>query len=423
MHSSSFADLGIRSPLVETLAQTGFTTPTPIQHKALPAGLAGRDMVGIAQTGTGKTAAFGLPLLQQMLADPGKARQPRALILAPTRELAAQIHQELQQFAQGTPLKFACIFGGVKQGAQVRALQQGVHVLTATPGRLLDLMDQEYVDLGDLQHLVLDEADRLLDLGFARDIKRIARHLPKRRQTLLFSATMPKSVAALVDSLLYKPVRIEVTPKKITADKIEQALVYVPVKQKPYALRALLARREVTKAVVFTRTKHEADRVAKKLNKSGVVAEAIHGNKSQNARTRALGNFLSGDAWVLVATDIAARGIDISGISHVINYNLPQDSESYVHRIGRTARAGANGTAWSLVDHNEMDKLRAVEKLTRRKIGEMELDLSDYAVEMQAKETGRPHAPAETGGEQLSSTQKPRRRRRRRRGRKAVDAA
>ncbi len=421
MKSSEFPALGIHGVLAETLARANFEMPTQIQRQAIPLVLKGRDVVGIAQTGTGKTAAFGLPVLMQIL-DAGKPAQsgkPAALVLAPTRELAAQIHSELTRFAENTGLKQVCIFGGVKQGRQVRSLQQGLHVLIATPGRLLDLMEQGHVSLDCVRHLVLDEADRLLDLGFARDIKRITRKLPGRRQTLLFSATMPASVAALVKSLLYKPHRIDVSPKKVTVDKIDQYVSFVPAKQKQFALRALLGDKAVSKAIVFTRTKREADRVARKLNNGGVVAEAIHGNKTQNARTRALNSFLSGDAWVLVATDIAARGIDISGISHVINYNLPQDPESYVHRIGRTGRAGASGCAWSLVDDSERGKLRSIEKLTR-------LQLEEYPVDFGADGefiSGEQNGPA--GGKQTSQESRAtgdsrsgRRRRRRRPNRK-----
>lgn len=419
MNISSFADLGIHGVFADALKHAQFVTPTQIQAKAIPLVLDGKDVLGIAQTGTGKTAAFGLPVLQRLQYgdDPARPGHPRVLILAPTRELAAQIDTQLKRFGADSRLRFACIFGGVNQHGQVKQLNKGVDVLTATPGRLLDLMQQGFVSLNEVKCLILDEADRLLDLGFARDIERIAMAVPKRRQTLLFSATMPGAVTRLAQSLLYKPERIDVSPKAITVDKITQRVAFVPTKQKQFALRWLLAQKSVSKAIVFTRTKHGANRVAKKLNASGVVAEAIHGNKSQNARTRALENFLAGDAWVLVATDIAARGIDISGISHVINFDLPQDAESYVHRIGRTGRAGASGSAFSLVDAGEKDKLRAIEKLVRLRIEETEIDFSDF-------ESSEVEATAETKtrSEEQTRADKPRRKRRRPRRRRAKAA-
>ncbi|MGD8833015.1 MAG: DEAD/DEAH box helicase [Pseudomonadales bacterium] len=375
MNNDHFASLGIGASLCRALADIGYEHPTPIQAQAIPELLTGRDLLGIAQTGTGKTAAFSLPILETLMADRVRAepRCPRVLILAPTRELAAQIRDEIAGYARHTRLRHACIFGGVSQNPQIKTLAEGVEILVATPGRLLDLSQSGFVDLGDISHLVLDEADRLLDMGFIRDVKRIIRLLPSERQSLLFSATMPKEVAELAAEILDRPVRIDVSPKKVTVEKIEQGVLVVGNDRKQAALQKLLFDPDVTRAIVFTRTKHGANKVAKKLVSAGIAAEAIHGNKSQNARTRALESFKGGDSWVLVATDIAARGIDIDDISHVINFELPHEPESYVHRIGRTARAGASGVAWSLVDPSEMNRLKAIERLTRIRPASLEL--------------------------------------------------
>ncbi|MEM1232082.1 MAG: DEAD/DEAH box helicase, partial [Pseudomonadota bacterium] len=381
MTITTFADTGLSADLCATLSALGLHQPTPIQQQAIPALLEGADMLGIAQTGTGKTAAFGLPLIAELTESGRRAkpRRPLALALAPTRELAAQIAQALGDFSGPEKLRITTIFGGVGQGRQIQALQKGIDILVATPGRLLDLMSQGELHLDAVQTLILDEADRLLDLGFARDIKRIVAAVPKARQTLLFSATMPKEVTALANSILHNPVRVDVSPKQVTARKIEQHVAFVRKADKPHALATLLKRPEVEKAIVFTRTKHGADKVAKKLNAAGIGAAAIHGNKSQNARTRALDGFLSGDCWALVATDIAARGIDISGVSHVINFELPQDPESYVHRIGRTGRAGADGCAWTLVDEEERKGLKIIQKLIKQTLPEMTIDFADEA--------------------------------------------
>ncbi len=336
-----------------------------------------RDLLGIAQTGTGKTAAFALPLLQRLDEEnsPAKPRRPRALILAPTRELALQIHDELERFGKYTELRHAFIFGGVSANPQIKALRQGLDVVVATPGRLLDLAGQRHIDLCEVEVLVLDEADRLLDMGFIRDVKRIVAQTPKARQSLLFSATMPNAVAALAREILDDPVRVDVSPKQVTVKEIDQGFVMVGTSDKQRMLEHLLRDDEVSRAIVFTRTKHGANKVAKKLGRAGIGAEAIHGNKSQGARQRALQNFKNGDSWVLVATDIAARGIDIDAVSHVINYELPHEPESYVHRIGRTGRAGATGAAWSLVDPSERSRLQAVERLIRFSPSEIEVDL------------------------------------------------
>lgn len=372
-----FESLGVGTTLCRALKDVGYQTPTPIQARAIPSLLEGRDLLGVAQTGTGKTAAFALPLLQ-LLSDENKRakpRRPRALILAPTRELALQIHDELEAYGKYADLRHTYIFGGVSQNPQVRALKGGLDVVVATPGRLLDLASQGHIDLSEVSILVLDEADRLLDMGFVRDVKRIVGQTPKSRQSLLFSATMPAAVAALARDILRDPVRVDVSPKQVTVKEIEQRVVMVDNGDKQRMLEHLLLDDEVSRAIVFTRTKHRANKVARKLEGAGIDAEAIHGNKSQNARQRALQNFKNGDSWVLVATDIAARGIDIDGVSHVFNYELPHEPESYVHRIGRTGRAGAPGEAWSLVDPSERSRLRAVEKLIKFSPRQVNVDL------------------------------------------------
>lgn len=367
MNQSEFESLGIGGKFLRALSDVGYQHPTPIQSQAIPHLLQGKDLLGVAQTGTGKTAAFALPLLQRLNDEnsPARPRQPRALILAPTRELALQINEALSSFGRHARLRHAVVFGGVGQNPQVRALVKGLDVLVATPGRLLDLAAQRHVDLSAVSILVLDEADRLLDMGFIRDVKRIVAQTPKRRQSLLFSATMPKEVAMLARELLNDPVRVDISPKQVTLKEIDQRVVMVSNGDKRHVLERLLRDDAVSRAIVFTRTKHGANRLARQLQASGIGADAIHGNKSQSARLRALENFQRGDAWVLVATDIAARGIDFDGVSHVFNFELPHEPESYVHRIGRTGRAGATGVAWSLVDPSERKRLRAVEKLIR----------------------------------------------------------
>ena len=382
MNKTNFKSLEIGGKFQRVLDEVGYEIPTPIQAQAIPYLLQGKDLLGVAQTGTGKTAAFALPLLQLLdAAEPARAKRPRALILAPTRELALQIHDEIKIFARYTKLRHTYVFGGVGQNPQVKALARGVDVLVATPGRLLDLAAQRHLDLSDVSVLVLDEADRLLDMGFVRDVKRIVAQTPKSRQTLLFSATMPKAVASLAREILKDPVRVDVSPKQVTVKEIEQRVVMVDNADKRRALEHLLRHDSVSRAIVFTRTKHGANKVARQLENSGIGAEAIHGNKSQNARQRALQNFKNGDAWVLVATDIAARGIDIDAVSHVVNYELPHEPESYVHRIGRTGRAGAAGMALSLVDPSERGRLRAVEKLIRFSPAELVLELPPREVD------------------------------------------
>ncbi len=351
--------------------------PTPIQARAIPQLLAGRDMLGIAQTGTGKTAAFALPILHQLSQKRGqlsqkrgnsRPRSPRALILAPTRELAIQIGEEFGAYAKHLHLRHTVIFGGVGQRPQVNALTRGIDILVATPGRLLDLMNQRHVMLDAVEFFVLDEADRMLDMGFVRDVRKIMATLPKSRQSLLFSATMPGEISRLAGDILSDPVRVEVTPQATPIERIEQSVYHVDGGGKIALLTGILGDPALSRVIVFSRTKHRANRVAERLVKSGIGADAIHGNKSQGARQRALKRFRAGEVRVLVATDIAARGIDVDAISHVINFELPNEPESYVHRIGRTARAGAGGIALSFCDPSERDYLRDIERLIKRRL-------------------------------------------------------
>ena len=369
----NFADLALAEPLLRALAAAGMTVPTPIQRQAIPALLEGRDMLGIAQTGTGKTAAFGLPILQ-ILSRRAEGLAPKsvgALVLAPTRELAIQIDAEFRKFAMFLGVRHALVFGGVGHQPQIRALEKGVDVLVATPGRLLDHVQAKAVRLDSVTHLVLDEADRMLDMGFVRDVMKIVALLPTERQTLLFSATMPTEVAQLSRRLLKDPIRVEVTPEVITVEKIEQKLYRVAAGDKRHFLVDLLSDAAMERVIVFTRTKHGADRVAQHLQKAGVETLALHGNKSQGARQKALEGFKDGTLRVLVATDIAARGIDVADVTHVVNFDLPDEPEAYVHRIGRTARAGRSGMAYSLFDAGETARLKAIERLIRRPIPEV----------------------------------------------------
>jgi ATP-dependent RNA helicase RhlE len=367
MTPSSFDGFGLAEPLRRALNTENHHKPTPIQAQAIPYLTQGKDLLGIAQTGTGKTAAFALPILHRLAAErrPRAPGRPHALILAPTRELACQIDERFRAYGRGLGLKSAVILGGVGQGKQVQALAAGVDILIATPGRLLDLHSQRHVSLAEISILVLDEADRMLDMGFIRDVRKIVAACPKRRQTLLFSATMPTDIAKLAAEILRDPIRVDVSPAKITADRIDQRVYFVPAQAKRALLNELLADHAMDRVLVFTRTKRNADRVCRALQQAGVVAEALHGNKAQNARVRALDAFRGGRARVLVATDIAARGIDVPGVSHVINYELPNEPESYVHRIGRTARAGAGGAAIAFCDPSERSYLKAIERLTR----------------------------------------------------------
>lgn len=397
MTTVTFADLGIAEPLCRALADQNYINPTPIQAQAIPALLEGRDLLGLAQTGTGKTAAFTLPILQHLASRHEKRhpKQARALILAPTRELALQIGKSIEAYGRNYKLRHTTIFGGVNQFRQVRAMSGGVDILVATPGRLLDLMNQKHVDLSRTSILVLDEADRMLDMGFVRDVNKIVAALPKQRQSLLFSATMPKSIEHLAADILSDPVRVEVTPEVVTVDRIDQRVMHVDGKRKRELLAKLLDDAELSRVIVFTRTKHCANRVSEQLEKSGVPSEAIHGNKSQGARQRALDNFRNGKARVLVATDIAARGIDVSGITHVINYELPNEAESYVHRIGRTARAGKSGIALSFCDAAERAHLKSIEKLTKRPL--TAVDTTEWLGEQIVVPAGEPLAPKRGG--------------------------
>jgi ATP-dependent RNA helicase RhlE len=367
----SFASLGLSAPLLRALHDEGYTTATPIQTRAIPDALAGRDLLGCAQTGTGKTAAFSLPILQRLdrpLPPHGSPRPIRCLILSPTRELAAQIGDSMRAYGRHTRLASTVIFGGVGQHPQVQALRRGIDILIATPGRLLDLMGQGHVRLDHIEIFVLDEADRMLDMGFIHDIRKVLKVLPQKRQTLFFSATMPREIQALADGILHNPVRVEVAPVSSTAETVSQGLYFVAKPDKPALLKHVLTDRAITRALVFSRTKHGADKVARALVQGGINAEAIHGNKSQNARVRALEGFKRGTTRVLVASDIAARGLDIDEISLVVNYDLPNEPETYVHRIGRTGRAGAVGAAVSFCDSEERAYLRDIERLIRKPV-------------------------------------------------------
>ncbi|WP_291786017.1 DEAD/DEAH box helicase [Cecembia sp.] len=364
----AFKNLGIIDPILKAVAKEGYTTPTPIQQQAIPLVLEGRDLLGCAQTGTGKTAAFAIPIIQRL--SEHKQRRPgiKSLILTPTRELAIQIDESFAAYGKFAEIRHTVIFGGVSQLHQTNALKRGVDVLVATPGRLLDLINQKFVDLRHLEIFVLDEADRMLDMGFIHDVKKIIALLPKKRQTLFFSATMPPEIQKLADSLLTKPAFVEVTPPSSTVDKIQQQLFLTYKADKPKLLLHLLKEEKIGSALVFTRTKHGADKVVKFLVRENIKAAAIHGNKSQNARQNALNGFKSGKLQVLVATDIAARGIDIDELSNVFNFDLPNIPETYVHRIGRTGRAGNSGIAMSFCDAEELKDLRDIEKLIGKKI-------------------------------------------------------
>jgi ATP-dependent RNA helicase RhlE len=368
--AGKFSELGLIEPLIRAVSDLGYIEPTPIQTQAIPSLLEGRDLLGCAQTGTGKTAAFALPILHRLVKYSRRAgqRQTRVLVLTPTRELAIQIHDSFRDYGKFLKLRYAVIYGGVGQGAQVQALSGGVDVLVATPGRLLDLINQKYLSLQSLDVFVLDEADRMLDMGFIHDIRKVISLLPERRHNLFFSATMPPEIKKLADSMLRDPARVEVTPVSSTAELIEQSVMYVNRDDKKALLRHVLQDKALSRVIVFTRTKHGANKVSEVLMKSNIPSEAIHGNKSQGARQRALENFRSGRTRVLVATDIAARGIDIDGISHVINFEVPNISESYVHRIGRTARAGAQGIAISFCDAEERAFIKDIEKLIAQSI-------------------------------------------------------
>ena len=396
-----FNELRLAEPIVRAVAAKGYTTPTPIQTKAIPEALAGKDVLGCAQTGTGKTGAFALPILHRLArpaAENGKrtrngtrGARPRALVLCPTRELATQIFESFSAYGRNLALRHAVVFGGVSQVRQVRDLRAGIDVLVATPGRLLDLIGQGFIDLRAIEVLVLDEADRMLDMGFIRDIRKVVDRLPSRRQTLLFSATMPAEIRQLADSILRQPVFVQAGPVATTVEAISQSVYLVARRNKPILLERLLRHEAMERTLIFTRTKYGADKLVRTLRRSGIEAGAIHSNKNQNARTRALDGFKSGGMPVLVATDIASRGIDVDEITHVVNFDIPNISETYVHRIGRTARAGASGIALSFCDHEEFDDLRAIERLIGMQLNviENEPDLGLDAPTTRREPSGR----------------------------------
>jgi ATP-dependent RNA helicase RhlE len=365
----SFEQLGLIEPLVKALRAEGYTNPTPIQAQAIPSALQRKDVLGCAQTGTGKTAAFALPILQHLHKETGGGKKTiKALILSPTRELAIQIGESFSVYGRHTNLKHLVIFGGVSAGSQITALRGGTDILVATPGRLLDLLSQNALSLSGVRYFVLDEADRMLDMGFIHDVKKVIAKLPQEKQTLFFSATMPSEISGLAGSILRNPVKVEVTPVSSTAEKVTQAIYHVEKKDKPALLIHVLQQESASSVLVFTRTKHGADKVAKSLMRAGISADAIHGNKAQNARQRALGNFKEGRIRVLVATDIAARGIDVDELGFVVNFELPNVPETYVHRIGRTGRAGLSGRAISFCEEEERPYLKDISKLIAQEI-------------------------------------------------------
>ena len=407
-----FDDLRLIEPIVRAVAAKGYTTPTPIQQQAIPPTMDGRDVLGCAQTGSGKTGAFALPILNAFAqTHPGgpvqkshkkrkgeHGRPPRALVLAPTRELATQILESFRTYGHYLSLRHAVVFGGVSQHRQVRAIRGGLDVLVATPGRLLDLCGQGIIDLGRVEVLVLDEADHMLDMGFLPDMRRIIERVPTKRQTLFFSATMPPEIRQLADAILHNPVCLETDPVASPVDTIDQRLYYVLKNKKPHLLEFMIKRGDMHRTLVFSRTKHGADKIAKRLDASGIKAAAIHGNKSQNARTRALDAFKAGTTRILIATDIAARGIDVSDITHVVNYDMPHIAETYVHRIGRTARAGASGVALSFCDQTEVKSLRAIERLIESPL-EMADDAPEYSLDGPPEAMDKVAKPAKrTGG-------------------------
>ncbi len=420
----TFQQLGVIDPILRALTAEGYTNPTPIQEQSIPILLHGKDLLGCAQTGTGKTAAFAIPILQHLYlkrqsnkTHRGK-RKIKALIVTPTRELAIQIGESFSIYGEHTGIKNTVIFGGVKQGAQTKILDQGVDVLVATPGRLLDLIGQGFISLKGVEYSVLDEADRMLDMGFIHDIRKLIALLPVKRQSLFFSATMPPDIIALSRKILGNPEKVSVTPDQTTAEKVEQAVYFVSKPGKTKLLIHLLKTISMDSVLVFSRTKHGANKIVKLLDRAGISAEAIHSNKSQTARQRALGNFKSGETKVLVATDIAARGIDVDELSHVVNYDLPNISETYVHRIGRTGRAGASGTALSFCNEEEKAYLRDIEKLIKQKINVIsEHPFLNYKPDETAKNAAVPYGlrkksrPAKTSGGNRPRRRRPYKRR------------
>lgn len=411
-----FNELPLLETILKNVQEAGYETPTPIQAQSIPSLLEGKDLLGIAQTGTGKTAAFTLPMLQK-LANRNFSltpNEPRSLILAPTRELASQIKEQLDKYGKDLKIKNAVIFGGVGQAAQVAALRNGLDILIATPGRLIDLMNQGFCKLGAVEIFVLDEADRMLDMGFIHDIKKVIAKLPEKRQTMLFSATMPNEIVGIANRILKQPVRVEVTPPSSTVERINQRVIFCQKAHKYQLLRKLLGDEGVELTLVFTRTKHGANKIVDYLAHHKIESAAIHGNKSQSAREAALDNFKKGKIKVLIATDIAARGIDVQGVSHVINYDLPVEAESYVHRIGRTARAGKDGDAISFCDETERDALARIQKLINKKlpvetfVGEAEQSVKDSRPERSYRDPrAKPKGPKPTTGTQPQEQKKP----------------
>ena len=421
----SFSDLGLEAELLRAIDAQGYTVPTPVQKKSIPVVLAGRDVLAGAQTGTGKTAAFTLPILQRLhlnpLSNPRTAGTPRVLVLSPTRELAAQIHASTVAYGQHLKIRSSVIFGGVSIGPQIAKLKRGVDIVIATPGRLLDHLGQGTIDLSKVEILVLDEADRMLDMGFIRDIRKVLAVLPKRRQNLLFSATYSAEIRELADGLLHRPERIEVARRNTAAETVDQRAYRCPRDQKRALLRDLITDEQWFQVLVFSRTKHGANRLARQLSQDGLHADAIHGNKSQNARTRALEQFKRGDLRVLVATDIAARGIDIDDLTHVVNFDLPNVPEDYVHRIGRTGRAGKSGSAISLVSDEEIKLLRDIERVLGRRLELKDADGNDVAVAVESKPQHRQRrsGAGEGRAKQGGNSAKPGAARQRRRSRSA----
>lgn len=402
---TTFNELHLIDPILRALKEEGYEKPTPIQEQAIPPVLAGNDLLGCAQTGTGKTAAFAIPIIQ-LLYNSRNAEHKRklisTLILTPTRELAIQIGESFAAYGKYTGLKHTVIFGGVSQNSQTNALKYGIDILIATPGRLLDLMQQGFVDLNHIKLFVLDEADRMLDMGFVNDVKKVLAKLPRKKQSLFFSATMPPAIVKLSDSILYKPVKVEVTPVSSTAETIQQTVYFVDKGNKKLLLMDLLKNSAMKSVLVFTRTKHGADRVARDLTKNGFKAAAIHGDKSQNARQHALNDFKTGKLRTLIATDIAARGIDVDNLSHVINYEMPNVPETYVHRIGRTGRAGASGMAYSFCDAEEKEYLKDIQKLIGKKItiiDDHRFPMKDFDPQPKARQQrgGRPERRQDKG--------------------------
>ncbi|MFK4015435.1 DEAD/DEAH box helicase [Cobetia marina] len=399
----AFAALGLSAPVLKAIAEMGYSTPSPVQAGAIPAVLEGRDVMAAARTGTGKTAGFALPLVERLSnGAPAGARKIKALIVTPTRELAAQIDENVTAYSRHLKLRNAVVFGGVKINPQISRLSSGVEILTATPGRLLDLHSQKAIDFSDLETLVLDEADRMLDMGFIHDIRRLLKLLPTKRQTLLFSATFSDEIRGMANKLLNDPVAVEASPRNTTAEKVEQHIHTVEKSHKPSLLKHLILKENWHQVLVFTRTKHGANRLATKLEKSGISAAAIHGNKSQNARTKALAGFKNGEVRVLVATDIAARGLDIEQLPQVVNYELPNVPEDYVHRIGRTGRAGASGRAISLVSSDERKELGGIERLLKGKLKRVEVE--GFVPEVDVEPEREPRQPR---GGQRSGGQRP----------------